>query len=79
MKFFDAHCDAVMHAYWADFDFVGGDPVSHVDLPRLLGAGYCVQVFAIFAPRRHYAEQDVDALARHGACDHRRLGGCVCR
>jgi membrane dipeptidase len=64
MRFFDAHCDAVMHAYWADFDFVGGDSVSHVDLPRLLQAGYCGQVFAVFAPQRRYAGQDVDALAR---------------
>jgi membrane dipeptidase len=53
-----------MHAYFGDFDFVGGDAVAHVDLPRLLDAGYCTQVFAIFAPQRRYAGQDVDALAR---------------
>jgi membrane dipeptidase len=69
MRFFDAHCDAVMHSYDGPFDFVNGDarPAgtrSHVDLPRLQAGGHCVQLFAVFASQRYYGERDVRPLAR---------------
>jgi membrane dipeptidase len=63
MQFFDAHCDAAMNSRIAGYDFVGGDPRGHVDLPRLLDAGHRVQVFAIFAPRSYYAGEDVREVA----------------
>lgn len=63
MRFFDAHCDAVMRAYDGECDFVAGEDRGHVDLPRLLAAGHCVQIFAVFAPSRYYAGRDVRALA----------------
>ncbi|MDQ1300463.1 MAG: hypothetical protein QG637_381, partial [Chloroflexota bacterium] len=58
-QFFDAHCDTVMRAFEGEFDFVAGRGQSHTDLPRLLAAGYCVQLFAIFAPRSYYRERDL--------------------
>lgn len=68
MRFFDAHCDAVMHAYDGPFDFLGGDPRpagerSHVDLPRLEAAGHCVQLFAVFVSQRYFSGRDVRPLA----------------
>lgn len=63
MRFFDAHCDAVMHAYDGPYDFVGGDGRGHVDLPRLLVAGHRGQVFAIFAAASYYPGRDLTALA----------------
>jgi membrane dipeptidase len=63
MKFFDAHCDAVMHAYDGEFQFVGGDTRGHMDLPRLLAAGHRAQVFAVFAARSYYPGQDARELA----------------
>jgi membrane dipeptidase len=48
MRFFDAHCDTVIHALDGDFHFAGGDPRGHVDLPRLREAGFGVQIFAVF-------------------------------
>lgn len=69
MRFFDAHCDAVMHSYDGPFDFVDGDTRpegtrSHVDLPRLEAGGHCVQLFAVFASQRYHGERDVRPLAR---------------
>lgn len=63
MQFFDAHCDAVMHADRGPYDFVGGDDRGHVDLPRLLGAGHRAQLFAVFAVRHYYPDRDLHALA----------------
>ncbi len=63
MRFFDAHCDAVMHIEDGDFDFVAGKGRSHMDLPRLLAAGHCAQVFAIFAPASYYPGRDLRAFA----------------
>jgi membrane dipeptidase len=63
MRFFDAHCDAVMHAYDGPFDFVNGEGRGHMDLPRLLEAGHRAQVFAIFAARSRYAPRDLRILA----------------
>ena len=63
MRFFDAHCDAVMHIEDGDFDFVAGKGRSHLDLPRLLAAGHCAQVFAIFAAASYYPGRDLRAFA----------------
>jgi membrane dipeptidase len=63
MRFFDAHCDAVMHIEDGDYDFVAGKGRGHVDLPRLLAAGHCAQVFAIFAVASYYPGRDLRALA----------------
>ena len=63
MRFFDAHCDAVMHIEDGDFDFVAGKGRSHMDLPRLLAAGHCAQVFAIFAAASYYPGRDLRAYA----------------
>ena len=63
MRFFDAHCDAVMHIEDGDFDFVAGKGRGHMDLPRLLAAGHCNQVFAIFAAASYYPGRDLRAFA----------------
>ncbi len=65
MRFFDAHCDAVMNAYDGPFDFVGGDARGHMDLPRLLSAGHRAQVFAIYAVTSRYQERGERKLALH--------------
>lgn len=54
MRFFDAHCDTVMHALDDGLDFVAGSRGAHLDLPRLEAAGSCVQLFAIFMAAGHY-------------------------
>jgi membrane dipeptidase len=64
MKFFDAHCDAVMNAYDGPFDFVNGDGGGHMDLPRMIAAGHRAQVFAVFAVASYYPERDRTAMAR---------------
>ena len=63
MRFFDAHCDAVMHIEDGDFDFVAGKGRSHMNLPRLLAAGHGAQVFAIFAAASYYPGRDLRAFA----------------
>jgi membrane dipeptidase len=63
MRFFDAHCDAVMHIEEGDFDFVAGEGSGHMDLPRLLAAGHSAQVFAIFAAASYYPGRDLCAFA----------------
>lgn len=63
MRFFDAHCDAVMNAYDGPFDFVGGESRGHMDLPRLLHAGHRCQVFAIYAVSSRYRERGERSLA----------------
>ncbi len=63
MRFFDAHCDAVMRSYDGAFDFVAGEARGHMDLPRLRAAGHCAQVFAVFAPASYYPDRDLAALA----------------
>ncbi len=62
-KFFDAHCDTVMRAFDGEFDFVAGSSRSHTDLPRLLAAGHCVQLFAVFAPRSRYPDRPLRPFA----------------
>lgn len=62
-RFFDAHCDTVMRTYDGDFDFLAGRGRAHADLPRLLAAGHCVQLFAVFAPRSYYPDRDLPAFA----------------
>lgn len=64
MRIFDAHCDAVMNAYDGPFDFVRGDRRGHMDLPRLIAAGHCAQVFAVFAAASYYPNREITALAR---------------
>ena len=87
MRFFDAHCDAIMHFEDSDYRFVEGEGRAHVDLPRLLAAGHCAQVFAIFAPASYYPGRDLRAYAEaaiaalHGWADAsggrmRVAGGC---
>jgi membrane dipeptidase len=61
--FFDAHCDTVMRVFDGGLDFVAGHGRAHVDLPRLLTAGYCVQLFAIFAPKSQYPDRDLRTFA----------------
>jgi len=62
--FFDAHCDTVMRYFEFGHDFVlGGDPRARTDLPRLLAAGHCAQVFAIFAAQTYYPGEDMRAYA----------------
>ena len=63
MRFFDAHCDAVMNIDDSDLDFVAGKGRSHMDLPRLLVAGHSAQVFAIFAAASYYPGRDLCAYA----------------
>ncbi len=63
VRFFDAHCDAVMRSYDGPFEFVAGDARGHLDLPRLQAAGHCAQVFAIFAAASYYPDRDLTALA----------------
>jgi membrane dipeptidase len=62
-KFFDAHCDTVMRVFDGGLDFVAGQGRAHIDLPRLLTAGYSVQLFAIFAPKSQYPDRDLRAFA----------------
>ena len=81
MRFFDAHCDAVMHIEDGDFDFVAGKGRSHMDLPRLLAAGHCAQVFAIFAAASYYpgpicAPLPSEPSPPSTAGPTRRMGGC---
>ncbi len=63
MRFFDAHCDAVMNSYDRTFGFVAGDPRGHIDLPRLAAAGSRAQVFAVFAAASYFPQRDIRALA----------------
>jgi|GEM_PF-103616 len=63
MRFFDAHCDTVMHFDDGDYDFVAGRGRAHIDLPRLTAAGHCAQVFAVFAARSYYPGRDLRAYA----------------
>lgn len=63
MQFFDTHCDTVLRALSGDLDFVNGAGTSHMDLPRLLAAGSCVQLFAVFAVRSHLPGKDLRAYA----------------
>jgi membrane dipeptidase len=62
-KFFDAHCDTVMRVFDGGLDFVAGQGRAHIDLPRLLTAGYCIQLFAIFAPKSQYPDRDLRTFA----------------
>ncbi|MGE5602062.1 MAG: dipeptidase [Nitrososphaerales archaeon] len=63
MKFFDTHCDTVLNARDSDFDFVNGADRGHVDLPRLVAADHCVQVFAVFAIRSYHPDADLAGVA----------------
>ncbi len=63
MRFFDAHCDAVMNSYDREFGFVTGDPRGHIDLPRLAAAGCRAQVFAVFAANSYFPSRDTRGLA----------------
>jgi membrane dipeptidase len=62
-KFFDAHCDTVMRVFDGGLDFVAGQGRAHIDLPRLLAAKYCVQLFAVFAPQSQYPDRDLRSFA----------------
>jgi len=63
MRFFDAHCDAVMNSYDRAFGFVAGDPRGQIDLPRLIAAGGRAQVFAVFAAASYFRGRDIRVLA----------------
>ncbi len=62
-RFFDAHCDTVMRALDGSLDFITGQGRAHIDLPRLLAAGHCVQIFAAFAPRSQFPDRDLRVFA----------------
>jgi membrane dipeptidase len=62
-KFFDAHCDTVMRVFDGGLDFVAGRGRAHLDLPRLLAAKYCVQLFAVFAPQSQYPDRNLRSFA----------------
>jgi len=64
MRFFDAHCDAIMNSYDRAFGFVSGDPGGQIDLPRLSAAGGRGQVFAVFAAASYFRGRDIQALAK---------------
>ena len=74
MRFFDAHCDSVMHIEDGDFDFVAGKGRSHMDLPLLLAAGHFAQVFARLSPWPATIPAAICALRRAGHRRHPRLG-----
>jgi membrane dipeptidase len=59
IRFFDAHCDTVMRVFDTGLDFVAGQGQAHADLPRFLKAGFCIQLFAIFAPKSEYVDRDL--------------------
>ena len=63
MRFFDAHCDAVMNSYDREFNFVTGDRRGHMDLPRLTDAGVHAQVFAVFAAASYFPNRDIRGMA----------------
>jgi membrane dipeptidase len=63
MRFFDAHCDAVINALDGDFNFLQGDGHGHVDLPRLREAGVGVQIFAVFTSLGYRPDPEVDLRA----------------
>jgi membrane dipeptidase len=63
MQFFDAHCDTVLRDLDGEIDFLTGQGQAHLDLPRLLAAGSCVQLFAVFAVRSHLPDIDLRAYA----------------
>jgi membrane dipeptidase len=63
MRFFDAHCDAVINALDGDFDFVEGDRQGHLDLPRLREAAVGVQIFAVFTSLGYRPDPDKDLSA----------------
>ncbi len=63
MRFFDTHCDTVMHAVDGELDFVAGGGRTHVDLPRLEAAGSCLQLFAVFTSQSHMPGRDLPAYA----------------
>jgi membrane dipeptidase len=58
MRFFDAHCDTVMRAFEAGLDFVKGGSQAQTDLPRLLQAGHCIQLFAVFTTGSNFPDQE---------------------
>ena len=50
----DAHCDTVLHALQKGYDFTARNDSGHIDIPRLLEAGFDAQIFACFI----YRERD---------------------
>jgi membrane dipeptidase len=63
MRFFDAHCDAVINALDGDFDFLQGNGHGHLDLPRLLKAEVGVQIFAVFTSLGYRPDPEMDLRA----------------
>jgi membrane dipeptidase len=72
MHFFDAHCDTVMRTFDSGLDFVNGGATAHLDLPRMLGAGVRLQLFAVFVSEREMPGRDLRAYADEAA---RRIAG----
>jgi membrane dipeptidase len=66
MRFFDAHCDAVINTMDEGLDFVGGNARGHVDLPRLIEADVRVQLFAVFTSLGYRPEPDENLPAYAG-------------
>ncbi len=54
---FDAHCDTILKVVDDDADIALPHPGTHIDGPRLKGAGVACQVFACFASRDEHGPQ----------------------
>jgi len=60
IRFFDAHCDAVMKALTGEAEFLSGEGTGHVTLPSLLEGQIAVQVFACFVLSERYPGREKD-------------------
>ncbi len=72
---FDGHNDVLLRLYLKgkdepEADFVDGDGVGHLDLPRAMAGGLAAGLFAIFTPQlRGDADADVDTMMRQPVYD----------
>lgn len=72
---FDGHNDVLLRLYLKggdqpEADFVDGDGVGHLDLPRAMAGGMAAGLFAIFVPSMPSdADEDVNALMRQPKYD----------
>ncbi len=72
---FDGHNDVLLRLYLKgsdepEMDFVEGDGVGHLDLPRAMAGGLAAGLFAVFVPpMRDDAGADVDAMMRQPKYD----------
>lgn len=72
---FDGHNDVLLRLYLKgkdepEADFVDGDGIGHLDLPRAMAGGLVAGLFAIFAPSpRGGGDADMDSLMRQPKYD----------